>query len=94
MSLGLRLQCKGDFVRCLEGNRQQKCRFTSDINCFIRLAAFVKEKAPGDDQSMKLRWIQFVRLSFAVYANQLGTCLVTKQATHNNAQNSAETFEI
>jgi hypothetical protein len=38
----------------------------------IRLAAFVKEKAPGDDQSLKLRWIQFERLSFAVYANHPG----------------------
>jgi hypothetical protein len=45
MSLGLQLHCKGDFVWCLEGNHQQKCQFTSDINCLIRLAAFVKGKA-------------------------------------------------
>jgi hypothetical protein len=38
----------------------------------FRLAAFVKEKAPRDDQSLKLRWIQFVWLSFAVHANQSG----------------------
>jgi hypothetical protein len=33
-SIGLRLQCKGDFVRCLERNRQQKCRFTSGFELF------------------------------------------------------------
>jgi hypothetical protein len=69
------VSCEGDFVRRLEGNRQQKCRFTGGINCLIRLAAFVKEKALGDDQSLKLRWIQFVRLSFAVHVNQ--PCVLT-----------------
>jgi hypothetical protein len=38
----------------------------------IKLAAFVKEKTLGDDQSLKLRWIQFMQLSFAVHRNQLG----------------------
>jgi hypothetical protein len=47
-----------------------KCRFTSGINFLIRLAAFVKGKDPGDDQSQKLRWIQFMRLSLIVLANQ------------------------
>jgi hypothetical protein len=66
----MRLQCKGDSVRCLKGNRQQKCRFTSGFNCLIRLAAFVEGKDPEDDQSLKLRWLQFEQLSFAVHANQ------------------------
>jgi hypothetical protein len=38
----------------------------------IRLAASVKEKALGDDQSLKLGWIYFVLLSFAVHPNQPG----------------------
>jgi hypothetical protein len=38
----------------------------------IRMAAFLKAKTPGDDQSLKIRWIQFMRLSFAVHANQPG----------------------
>jgi hypothetical protein len=45
MRLGLRLQCKVDLLRCLDGNRQQECRFTSGINCLIRVATFVKERA-------------------------------------------------
>jgi hypothetical protein len=36
--------CKEGFVRCLDGKRQQKCRFTKWYK-LIRLAAFVKEKA-------------------------------------------------
>jgi hypothetical protein len=36
----------------------------------IRLAEFVNKKAPGDDQSLKLRWIHFVLLSLAVQAKQ------------------------
>jgi hypothetical protein len=48
MVLGLRLYWTGDFLWCLEGNHQRKCRFTSGLNRLIRLAAFVKEKAPGD----------------------------------------------
>jgi hypothetical protein len=31
-----------------------------------------KGKAPRDDQSLNLRWIQFVQLSFAVHTNQPG----------------------
>jgi hypothetical protein len=38
----------------------------------IDQTAFAKEKALKDDQSLKLRWIQFVRLSFTVYSNQPG----------------------
>jgi hypothetical protein len=37
---------------------------------FIKLAAFVKEKALGDDQSLKQRWMKFEQFSFAVHANQ------------------------
>jgi hypothetical protein len=36
----------------------------------IRLAVFVKEKSPGEEQSVKLRWVKFENLSFAVQANQ------------------------
>jgi hypothetical protein len=58
----------------------KKCRFTSGRNCLIRLAAFVKDKAMGDDQSLKLRWIQFMWLSFAVHTNQPGPTI--KHAKH------------
>jgi hypothetical protein len=49
-----------------------KMLITGGINCSIRLAAFVEENAPGDDQSLKLKWIQFMWLSFAVHTNQPG----------------------
>lgn len=48
----LRLQCKEDVVRCLKGNGWQKCRFADDVNCLIKLVAFVKEKAVEYHQSM------------------------------------------
>jgi hypothetical protein len=35
----------------------------------IRLAAFAKEKTLGDDQSFKLRWMKFKRLSFTFHTN-------------------------
>jgi hypothetical protein len=42
-------------------------------NRVIRMATFVKERAPGDNQCLKLKWwTQFVRLLFAVHANQTG----------------------
>jgi hypothetical protein len=34
------------------------------------MATSVTKRAPVEDQSLKLRWIQFVRLSFAAQANQ------------------------
>jgi hypothetical protein len=40
------------------------------MNFYIRLAAFVKEKALGDDQSLQLKWMKFEQFSFAVHANQ------------------------
>jgi hypothetical protein len=46
-----------------------KCRFTRCINCLVRPAACVKEKAPAEKQSLKLRRTQFVQHSFAVHAN-------------------------
>jgi hypothetical protein len=42
--------------------------FTSDINCLIKLAAFVEEKAPRTDQSLKPEWMKFDL--FTVYTNQ------------------------
>jgi hypothetical protein len=36
----------------------------------IRPAAFVKEKALGDYQSLKLKWMKFEQFSFAVHTNQ------------------------
>jgi hypothetical protein len=60
----------------------------------IRLAAFVKEKALGDAQSLKLMWMQFVWLSFTVHTNQSGMLLKIKHTPHSGAENSAETFEI
>jgi hypothetical protein len=39
-------------------------------NFLIRLAAFLQEKAPGDNQSLKLRWMKSVQLSFAVHATE------------------------
>jgi hypothetical protein len=57
------------------------------------VAASVKEKVPGDDQLLKLWWIQFMQLSLAVHTKQPGM-LPDKHATHNSAQNSAKTFEI
>jgi hypothetical protein len=41
------------------GTDDRKCHFTSGINFLIKLAAFVKEKALGDDQSLKQRWMKF-----------------------------------
>jgi hypothetical protein len=35
----------------LHWNHQQKCRFLTGINCFIRLTEFVKENAAGDYKS-------------------------------------------
>jgi hypothetical protein len=72
MILDLRSKCKGDVLRCLEGNRQQLLLFTGGINCSIILATFVKESAPGSDRALKLIWVLFVRVSCAVHAKQAG----------------------
>jgi hypothetical protein len=47
-------------------------RLTSDANHLIRLVAFVKEKIPGDDNFLKLRWMKFQWLSFPIQAKQPG----------------------
>jgi hypothetical protein len=71
-----------DIIQCLEGNHQQNHQFTSGINCFIRLAAFVKEKA---SESVKL--LKSIEIKKA--------CMLTiKYATQHRAQNSVETFAI
>jgi hypothetical protein len=69
------LLCKRDFIRYLEGNHQQRCRYASGMNCLIRLAAFVQGKEPRDDQSLKLGWMNFGRHSFAAHTNQPGILL-------------------
>jgi hypothetical protein len=63
----------------------------SNINCLYRLAACVKEKALGDDQSLKLRGM-FVQLLFVVHTNQLDMPN-KKHVTNNSAQNTADTSE-
>jgi hypothetical protein len=65
-------QCEGYFIRCLERNIQQTNPFTSSIKCLIKQAAFLEEKVTADHQSPKLRWIHFVRLSFAMHSNEIG----------------------
>jgi hypothetical protein len=65
----------------------KKSRCTYGINCLIRQAAFIKEKALRDDQSLKLRWIQSlqsIRISVST----------VKHATKGVAQNSMQTSEI
>lgn len=46
--LGLWLQRKGDFVRCVKENQQLEYRFTSGVNRVIRIAAPAKE---GDQKA-------------------------------------------
>lgn len=43
----MRLQRKGDFVRCVEKNQLQKYHLTSGANCLIRIAAPAKERGQG-----------------------------------------------
>jgi hypothetical protein len=57
---------------CLEEYCQQKCQFTSGVNCLVTLATVLKKRAPGDDHSLKIRWMQFMQLSFAVLPNKSG----------------------
>jgi hypothetical protein len=45
--------------------------FTRGIHCLFTLAAVLKEKAPGDNQSLEHRWLKFHRLPFTVHANQV-----------------------
>jgi hypothetical protein len=45
---------------------------SSGIICFIKLAAFVKGKALGENQSLKLQWMKSEQVLFAVHANQTG----------------------
>lgn len=73
-------------LRTVTGRKQpMSCRFTSSVNCFMRLAAYVKEKAPGNnDSEMQLEW-----LLVWVSTNQETRVPSDKHATHNSAQYSA-----
>jgi hypothetical protein len=57
------------------------------------MGTFVKGRAAEDEQSLKLRWIQFVWLSFTAHVNQAGV-MPDKNATHNTAHKYAHGFEI
>jgi hypothetical protein len=70
-----------------------KCGHTTGTSCLTVLATSVKTRAPEGDQSMKLRWIQILWLSFALHANQTGI-LPDRYSAHNSAKHSAEMFEI
>jgi hypothetical protein len=57
------LQWKGDSVQW-KGATNKTVNLTSSINCLIRLAASVKGKDQGHDQSLKLGWLKFEQLLF------------------------------
>jgi hypothetical protein len=44
----------------------------SGVNCLIRLAASIKEKAMKDNKSLKLKWVKSEWHLFTVYTNQSG----------------------
>jgi hypothetical protein len=60
----LLLKCK-DFVRGLVENHQRKCPTTRGITCSVRLV-FVKAQDPVSDHSLKLRWMKFECVLYAV----------------------------
>jgi len=85
MNKNLWLWCKGDFIVSLARNHQHKYLYTSGVKCTMRLAAFLKGKAPLNNQSLQLRGTNCEETFVKPKKTNKTSCLTIKHATIDSA---------